>query len=43
MDYGFTHEGKVFTPNGTTGIDTADNETRHDWGQCVRLRLRKRQ
>jgi hypothetical protein len=29
MDYGFTHEGKVFTPNGTTGIDTADNETRN--------------
>lgn len=25
MDYGFTHDGKVFTPDGTAGIDPADN------------------
>lgn len=29
MDYGFAHDGKVYTPNGTQGIGTAENETRN--------------
>lgn len=29
MDYGFTHEGRVFTPNGTTGISPAENDARN--------------
>lgn len=29
MDYGFTHLGKVFTPNGTADVSPADNEARN--------------
>ena len=28
MDYGFTHEGRVFTPNGST-VSLAENEARN--------------
>jgi hypothetical protein len=28
MDYGFSHEGKVFTPNGTS-VSPEDNDTRN--------------
>jgi hypothetical protein len=29
MDYGFAHEGKVFTPNGTVGVPVQDNDARN--------------
>lgn len=29
MDYGFTHQGRVYTPNGTTGIEPAEVEARN--------------
>jgi hypothetical protein len=29
MDYGLEHEGKVFTPNGTSGVSPAENEARN--------------
>lgn len=29
MDYGFTHDGRVFTPNGTRGISPDENEARN--------------
>lgn len=29
MDYGFEHEGRVFTPNGTADVSPADNEARN--------------
>lgn len=29
MDYGFTHDGKVFTPNGTTGVSVVENDGRN--------------
>ena len=29
MDYGFAHENKVFTPNGTVGIAAEGNEARN--------------
>jgi hypothetical protein len=29
MDYGFIHADQVFTPNGTIGINTADNDARN--------------
>jgi hypothetical protein len=29
MDYGFTHQGKTFTPNGTQGITPAENDDRN--------------
>lgn len=29
MDYGFTHAGRTFTPNATTGIDPAESEARN--------------
>ncbi len=29
MDYGFTHNGAVFTPNGTQGIPAADSDARN--------------
>ncbi len=30
MNYGFTHRGKVYTPNGTTGISAEDNLERNE-------------
>lgn len=29
MDYGFTHDDRVFTPNGTRGISPTENEARN--------------
>lgn len=29
MDYGFAHQGTIYTPNGTTGITVADNDDRN--------------
>ena len=29
MDYGFPHDGRVFTPNGTPGITPAENDDRN--------------
>jgi hypothetical protein len=29
MDYGFVHEGRTFTPNGTPAIDPSSNDTRN--------------
>jgi hypothetical protein len=29
MDYGFAHHDRVFTPNGTTGLSTADVDARN--------------
>jgi hypothetical protein len=29
MDYGFTHHGKVYTPNGTTAIDPVTSDDRN--------------
>lgn len=29
MDYGFVHNGRVFTPNETTDIDPAENDRRN--------------
>jgi hypothetical protein len=28
-DYGFVHDGKVFTPNGTTNVSVTDSDTRN--------------
>ena len=28
-DYGFEHNGQVYTPNGTTGVSVAENEQRN--------------
>ena len=35
MDYGFTHAGKVYTPNGTTGITA--NDQRNDQLEAAEL------
>jgi hypothetical protein len=37
MDYGFTHEGKVYTPNGTIGVSPAENADRNQ--QLTRVEL----
>lgn len=29
MDYGFKHDGKVYTPNGTVGITPEENDARN--------------
>jgi hypothetical protein len=29
MDYGVAHDGTVYTPNGTTGLDSAGNDDRN--------------
>ena len=48
MDYGFEHDGKVYTPNGTTGITPEENQARNDaisaaeiaeWGMRPRYQL----
>jgi bacteriorhodopsin len=36
-DYGFTHEGKVFTPNGMTGINPEENDARNAEAQSAEI------
>lgn len=36
-DYGFAHEGKVFTPNGTPAIAPAENDARNEAIQTAEL------
>lgn len=37
-DYGFVHEGQVFTPNATPGITAAENLTRNQAIEAAELR-----
>lgn len=42
-DYGFTHEGKVYTPNATPDVPLADNDARNRAIQAAELEYWKAQ